>query len=103
MSSGHSIPVPPPRWGWIPVRVLLVTFLLTLMSFAVSLFLAITGMFLYGALSGTRPNMPVAYRHLALPFAAAMALAVGIASTVLEIRRFRRAKSFCRPGKDDRV
>jgi hypothetical protein len=93
MSSGNAIHVHSPNWGWIPVRILLVTFLLTLLSFAVSLFVAIIGMFLYGALSGSRPNMPVAYRHVALPFAATMALVVVIAASVVEIRRFRQAKA----------
>jgi hypothetical protein len=91
--SSSAIHVPQPNWGWIPVRVLLITFLLTLLSFAVSLFLAIVGMFFYGAFSGSRPNMPVAYRHVAFPFAAGIALIVVIAATVFEIRRFRQAKA----------
>jgi hypothetical protein len=93
MSSGSAIRICQPRWGWIPVRVLIVTFLLTLLSFAVSLFLAIFGLFIAGAVSGLRPNMPTAYRHIALPFAAAMALVVLVATSVLEIRRFRQAKA----------
>ena len=75
------------------MRVLVVTFLLTLLSFAVSLFLAIVGLVITGAVTGSRPNMPTAYGRVALPFAAAVALLVLIATTVVEIRRFRQAKA----------
>ena len=75
------------------MRVLLVTFLLTLLSFAVSLFLAIIGLVVAGEVAGSKPNMPIAYRDVALPFAAAMALLVLITATVVEIRRFRQAKA----------
>jgi low affinity Fe/Cu permease len=93
MSFGSAILMPQPRWVWIPVRVLLVTFLLTLLSFAVSLFVAIVGMFTAAVISGARPNMPMAYRHFALPFAAAIALVVLICTTVVEVRRFRQTKA----------
>jgi hypothetical protein len=93
MSSGAAIRVHHPSWGWVPVRVLMVTFLLTLLSFAVSLFVAIVTVFIRAALSGSRPNMPIAYRHVALPFAAAMALIVLIVASVIEVRRFRQAKA----------
>lgn len=71
----------------------MVTFLLTLVSFAVSLFLSIVGLVIAGEVSGAKPNMPIAYRHVALPFAGAMALLVAIAATVVEVRRFRQAKA----------
>jgi hypothetical protein len=93
MSSGAAIRVHQPNWGWIPVRVLLVTFLLTLLSFAVSLFVAIVTMFFGAVVSGSRPNMPIAYRHVALPFAASMAVVVLIVASVVEIRRFRQARA----------
>ena len=48
-----------PRWYGIPVRVLLVTFLLALLSFAVSLLLAIVGI-VVSRLRGIRPNMTIA-------------------------------------------
>jgi zinc transporter ZupT len=100
MSSSGAILVHRPNWGWIPVRVLLITFLLTLLSFAVSLFVAIVGMFFYGALSRSRPNMPIAYRHIALPFAAGIALVVMIAATVVEIRRFQQAQALAAIERD---
>ncbi|HEX4487476.1 MAG TPA: hypothetical protein VH088_14490 [Terriglobales bacterium] len=93
MSSGAAIRVHHPSWGWVPVRVLLVTFLLTLLSFAVSLFGAIVTMFFGAVVSGSRPNMPIAYRHVALPFAASMAVVVLIVASVVEVRRFRQAKA----------
>ena len=77
----------------IPVRVLIVTFLLTVLSFAVSLFVAIVGLIIAGQAAGTKPHMPIAYRQVALPFAMAMALLVLVASAVVEIRRYRQAKA----------
>ena len=44
--------------------------------------------------------MRIAYRHLALPFAIAMALLVLIVATVVEIRRFRQAKALAAIERD---
>jgi hypothetical protein len=93
MPSGAAIRVAQPRWVWIPVRVLIVTFLLTLLSFALSLFLAIIGLVISGEFAGSKPQMPFAYRNVALPFAEAVAVLVLIAVTLVEIRRFRQAKA----------
>ena len=82
-----------PHWYWIPVRVLLVTFLLTLLSFAVSLLLGILGTVIAGRVGSVHPDMTVAYRHIALPTAAGIAVVILIAMTVLEIRNFRQAKA----------
>ena len=57
----------PPRWYAIPVRVLLVTFIGTLISFAVSLLVGIIGTVVMSALRHVHPNMTVAYRLIALP------------------------------------
>jgi putative glutamine amidotransferase len=81
-----------PRWYFIPLRVLAVTFLLTLLSFAVSLLLGILGMVLRGVIAGARPNMTVAYRHIALPVAIVAATVVFLGSMVMEIRRYRQDK-----------
>ena len=59
----------PPRWYAIPVRVLLVTFIGTLLTFAVSLLLGIVGTVVVSSLRHTHPNMTVAYRLIALPAA----------------------------------
>lgn len=77
----------------IPLRVLIVTFLLTVLAFAVSLFLAIIGLVIAGEAAGTKPEMRFAYRQVALPFAMAMALLGLVVTTVVEIRRYRQAKA----------
>jgi ABC-type dipeptide/oligopeptide/nickel transport system permease component len=82
-----------PHWYWIPVRILLVTFLLTLLSFAVSLLLGILGTVIAGWSRNVRPDMTVAYRHVALPTAACMAAVALVAMTVMEVRDFRQSKA----------
>jgi hypothetical protein len=82
-----------PYWYLIPVRILLVTFLLTLLSFAVSLLLGILGLVIVAGLRGIHPNMPIAYRHIALPVAAVVAPVTLISATVIEIRRYRQTKA----------
>ena len=82
----------PFRWLLIPLRVLLVSFLLTLLSFAVCLFLGILGVLITAGLRGVRPNMTIAYREIALPaalLAGAVALVVAI---VMEVRHHRRER-----------
>jgi len=92
MSPGKSL-VTKPRWYLIPVRVLLVTFLLTLLVFAVSLLLGILGLVIAARFRGFHPNMTTAYRHIALPLAATAAVVVSIAATVIEIRHYRQNKA----------
>jgi len=87
-----NTPAARPRWYLIPVRVLLVTFLLTLLSFAVSLLLGILGLVISARLRGIPPNMPAAYRHVALPAAATVAAIVFISASVMEIRHYRQSK-----------
>jgi hypothetical protein len=82
-----------PRWYLIPVRVLLVTFLLTLLCFAASLLLGILGLVIAGRLRGIPPNMTTAYRHIALPAAATVAAIVLISASVMEIRHYRQTKA----------
>ena len=82
-----------PRWYWIPTRVLLLTFLLTLLAFAVSLLFGILGLVMAGRLRGFRPNMTMAYRHIALPAAAVVGVVVLIAASVMEVRRYRQTKA----------
>jgi hypothetical protein len=88
-------PVPPhkPRWFWIPVRVLLVTFLVTLLSFAVSLLLGILGVVIGAKLHHTRPNLALAYRLVAVPAAAMVGAVILVSSIVLEVRHYRQAKA----------
>lgn len=82
-----------PCWYLIPVRVLLVTFLLTLLSFAVSLLLGIVATVIAARLRNVHPDMTFAYRHIALPTAAVVAVIVLIAATVMEVRNYRQAKA----------
>jgi hypothetical protein len=81
------------RWHLIPVRVLLVTFLLTLLCFAVSLLLGILGVVVAARLRGLHPNMSIAYRYIALPTAAAGGAFALISTSVMEIRRYRQTKA----------
>jgi len=82
-----------PAWYLIPVRVLLVTFLLTLLSFAVSLLLGILGLVIAARLQGIHPNMTTAYRHIALPTAAVVSAIVLISASAIEIRRYHQGKA----------
>jgi len=82
-----------PRWYLIPVRVLLVTFIVTLISFAVSLLLGIGGTVLAAKLRGVHPEMTFAYRHVALPAAGMVAAIVFISAAFMEVRHYRQAKA----------
>ena len=83
----------PPRWYLIPARVLLVTFLLTLLSFAVSLLLGILGTVILAHVHGLPLNMTLAYRRVALPVASAVAFLAVIATTAMEIRNYRQSRA----------
>jgi hypothetical protein len=78
------------RWFWIPVRVLLVSFLLALLSFAVCLLLGITGLVLSAALHGGYPNLTIAYRYVAFPAALIGGAAGFTAAMVMERKHLRR-------------
>jgi hypothetical protein len=84
---------PPPRWYGIPVRVLLVTFIGTLLCFAVALLLAILGTVIVARLRGVHPDMTIAYRSIALPAAIAAGGAILLTMLVMEIRRYRQVKA----------
>jgi hypothetical protein len=82
-----------PPWYLVPVRVLLITFLLTLLSFAISLLLGIVGFAISGRIRGGHPDMSVAYRHIAFPAAMVVAGVVLISATVVEVRHYRQTKA----------
>ena len=92
MSPGKSL-VTQARWYLIPVRVFLVTFLLALLAFAVSLLLGILGLVIAARLRGLHPNMTTAYRNIALPVAATVGAVVLIAASVIETRHYRQTKA----------
>jgi len=87
-SGDHS-----PHWYGIPVRIFLLTFIGTLSAFAVSLFLAILGIMLIAALRGGRPDITLAYRHIAVPMALVAGGIIFIFATALEIRHYRQHKA----------
>jgi TRAP-type C4-dicarboxylate transport system permease small subunit len=82
-----------PRWYAIPVRVGLVTFIGTLLCFAVSLLLAIFGTVIVAALRGVHPDMRIAYRHIALPIAVVAGTIIFVLALVTEIRHYRQART----------
>jgi hypothetical protein len=77
----------------IPVRALLVTFPLTLLSFAICLFLGILGVAGVALLRGVHPNMTIAYRHIAAPTAIVVGVVVLISALIMEIRRYYQMKT----------
>jgi hypothetical protein len=82
-----------PRWYAIPVRVLLVTFIGTLIAFAVSLLLGIVGTVAVSALRHINPNMTVAYRDIALPAAVVAGSIIFVLVLTMEIRHYRQSKA----------
>ena len=82
-----------PRWYLIPVRVLLVTFIITLLSFAVSLLLGILGTLLAAKMRGLQPNMTFAYRGVALPVAGVVSAIVFVSAAFMEVRHYRQARA----------
>jgi hypothetical protein len=88
------MPTPhPPRWYAIPVRVLLVTFIGTLITFAVSLLAGIIGTVAVSALRHVHPNMTVAYRQIAVPAAAVAGSIIFVLALAMEIRHYRQSRT----------
>jgi len=88
-----------PRWIGIPLRVLLMTVVVTLLAFAVSLLLSILGMIVYSQVNHTAPNMPYAYRYIAFPFAISVGAIVLALSLTMEVRHYRRRKTLAGAGR----
>jgi uncharacterized BrkB/YihY/UPF0761 family membrane protein len=82
-----------PHWYGVLARVLLVTVVCTLLVFAVSLLVGIVGTDIASRLHGTRPDMTVAYRYIALPTAAIAGLIVFVLAFAMEIQHYRQAKA----------
>ena len=91
-----KVPSEPLRWFLVPLRVLLVSFLLTLLSFAVCLFLGILGLVISAGLRGVHPNMTIAYREIAFPAAIVAGAAALVAAIVMEVRHRRRQRNATR-------
>lgn len=87
------MPAPrPPRWYTIPVRVLLLTFIGTLIIFAITLLLGILEILVVSALRHVNPDMTVAYREIALPATRLAAGIIFVLALVMEIRHYRQSK-----------
>jgi hypothetical protein len=86
--SSHS-----PRWYGIAVRVVLVTFIGTLLSFALGLLLAILGLTIVSVLRGIHADMRIAYRIVALPMALVAGGIIFVLALVMEIRHYRQNKT----------
>ena len=78
-----------PRWIGIPARVFAMTFLFTLLSFAVALLLSIMGTVVYAQVKHVAPNLAFAYRHIAFPCALTAGAIVLVLSLAMEIRQWR--------------
>ena len=83
----------PPRWYGVPVRVLLITLLGTLISFAVSLLFGLVGTVVLASLRGIHPDMRIAYRRIALPFALVAGGVIFVLAMVTEIRHYRQMRT----------
>ena len=81
------------RWIGIPVRAFAMTFLFTLLSFAVALLLSILGTVVYSQLKHVAPNLTFAYRHIAFPFAITAGAIVLVLSFGMEVRNYRQRKA----------
>ena len=82
-----------PHWYLVPVRVVLVSLLLTLLCFAMSLLLGIVGIAIQARFRGIHPDMTFAYRHVALPVAATIGVIAVIGVTVTEMKNYRQSKA----------
>jgi hypothetical protein len=75
------------------MRVLLVTFIGTLISFALTLLVGIIGIGAFSILRGIHPDMTIAYRHIALPAAVVAGSIIFVLALTMEIRYYRQAKT----------
>jgi hypothetical protein len=85
-----------PRWYFVPLRVLLVTFCFTLLSFAITLLLGICGVTIAAKLDGIHPDLRIAYRQIALPVATVVFAVALLSATFVELRHYHRAKTLNR-------
>ena len=77
----------------VPVRILLITLLFTLLTFAVSLLTGILGVIVLARLKGTQPQLAVAYRSIAVPIAAVAGVIFLVLAIAMEIRHYRQTRA----------
>ena len=82
-----------PRWIVVPARIGAMTFLFTLLSFAVALLLSILGTVVYSQVKHVAPNLTFAYRYIAFPFAITAGAIVCMLLLIMEIRNYRQRKT----------
>ena len=82
-----------PRWYGIPFRVALITFLLGLLTFAITLLLGIVGTVVFAIIHGSTPNLARAYRAIAFPAAVTVAAIAFLCSMVAEVRHYRHCRA----------
>ncbi len=80
------------------IRVVLVTAIFTLLAFAIGLFCGIGASVLYGMIRHMHPDMTMAYRFVAAPFAAVALVITFCVMLFTEIRRLRRPLEFSQPS-----
>jgi TRAP-type C4-dicarboxylate transport system permease small subunit len=73
--------------------VLFLTFLVTLLCFAVTLLLSILWIVISAAIHGVEPNLRFAYRNVALPVAVVASVVAFLGALITEIRHYRQAKA----------
>jgi uncharacterized BrkB/YihY/UPF0761 family membrane protein len=83
----------PPRWYAVPVRVLLLTFVATLLTFSVILFFSIFGTVIVSALHGVHPDMRIAYRHIALPLGMVAGGIILVIAIAIEVRHYHQTRT----------
>jgi len=81
-----------PKIWLLVARVVIITVLATLLSFAIALFFAVTGIMLVAMIRGGGVNLTAAYRHIALPIALVTLVIAFVVNLVIEIRYYRRAR-----------
>lgn len=79
-----------PRLLGVVTRAVLITFVVTLLAFAVTLLLAIIGLSLLGWFQGHRPDMATAYRYIAAPMAVLVGVIVLVTAFIHEFKLYRR-------------
>jgi len=97
--SSHEMPRAP-RWYLIPVRVVLVTAIVTLLAFAVSLLLGISAILVAAKLRGATPDLKMAYRMIAVPAASVVFGIVLVSSLVMELRHYSRSQTLSRMERE---
>jgi uncharacterized membrane protein len=72
------------------LRCVVITFLITILAFAIALFLGISGIVAAGLFRGGGVNLVNAYRHVAAPAALVVLIAAFVVTLVYEVRYYRR-------------